>query len=371
MNFNLVRKGIVVFCLISGLEVFGLTAPNISANALFLSRNSNFHADDSSFVSPDQAPNGINLQEAELQFYADVDPYTRLSLLFSIAPEYVSDGTRISEAWGIEPEEAFAESNIVSGINFKVGKFKAAMGKHNILHSHAYPLIEAPLVNEMLLGSEGLNDSGLSAAVLVPTSWFNEFTLQYFRGQGGNSEFNSPSPGGGVGLVHWKNLVDLTDELTIELGASYANGGNKYRQSTTLTGADLTFKWRPSKGGRYHSLLWTTEFLSRNQSQQETPNEVGTGFASLLQYQLAERWSAIYRYDNLEIKETFDPAGLPNDKWERHSVALAYAPSEFSVYKVEYDQRHGGPTNSKNENTEKSIFLQANFTIGAHPSHSY
>ncbi len=371
MNLNLVRKSLIVISLIVGVEVFGLSTPNISANALFLSRNSNFHKDDVNPSAPDEAPNGINLQEAELQFYSEVDPYTRLSLLLSIAPEYTSDGTSVSEEWGVEPEEAFAESNILSGINFKVGKFKAAMGKHNLLHTHAYPLVEGPLANDMLLGSEGLNDAGLSAAILVPTSWFNEFTFQYLRGKGENSEFNSPSPGGGVGLVHWKNLFDLTEELTFEFGGSYAKGGNSYRQSTSLTGADLTFKWRPTKGGRYQSFLWATEFLSRTQLQEGLPNEMGAGFTTLLQYQLAERWSVAYRFDNLEIKETFDPTSLPNDTWERHSVALAYAPSEFSVYKVEYDQRRGGPANSDGESTEKSIFLQANFTIGAHPAHAY
>ncbi len=73
----------------------------------------------------------------------------------------------------------------------------------------------------------------------------------------------------------------------------------------------------------------------------------------------------------LVVKDTFDTANLPNDTWERHTLALAYSPSEFSSYKLEYDQRRGGTVSSTNDNVEKSIFLQANFTIGAHPAHSY
>ena len=371
MHFRFFYIFIFVFVSALSIETFGLTTPSTSANALFLYRNSNFHKDDVNAAALDSSPNGFDVQEAELQFYSDVDPYTRLSLLLSIAPKYTSDGTTVSQEWGIEPEEAFAESNVVSDVTFKIGKFKAAIGKHNTLHTHAYPLIEPPLANTKLLGDEGLNDSGVSAAVLVPTSWFNELTFQYIRGKGENEEFNSPSPGGGVAIAHWKNLFDVSDDLTMEVGASYANGGNSFRQTTSLAGADLTFKWRPAMGGRYQSLLWATEYLSRNQRQTGVTDERGSGIATWIQYQFAERWSGIYRFDNLVVKDTFDPTNLPNDTWERHSVAISYAPSEFSSYKLEFNQRHGGPLNSSNDSTEKTIFLQANFTIGAHPAHSY
>lgn len=371
MHLRFLAFAVFMASLLSYAEAFCLTTPNISANALFLYRNSNFHKEDADPTNLDQTPNGLNVQEAELQIYSDVDPYTRLSLLFSIAPSYESDGTTIEESWGIEPEEAFFESNVVPDVSFKVGKFKAFMGKQNMLHSHAYPFVEAPLANTKLLGDEGLNDVGLSAAILIPAPWFTEFTLQYLRGKGENEEFNSPTPSDGVGLIHWKNLLDLTEDLTLEVGASYAQGGNSYRKTTSLTGADLTLKWRPSEGGRYKSLTWATEYLGRTQSQEGVDPEKGNGVATWLQYQFAERWSALYRYDTLVMKDTFDPVNLPNDTWRRHSVALVYAPSEFSSYKLEADQRTGGPANANGETTEKTIFVQANFTIGAHPAHAY
>lgn len=363
-----------LFLSLIGLSAFAdnsLKSPNVSANALFLYRNSNFHKYDTDITNPDQERNGFNLQEAELQFYSDVDPYTRLSLLLSIHSEYETDGITAKENWTIEPEEAFAESNALPNVTFKLGKFKASMGKHNQLHTHAYPFIESPLINQKLLGDEGLNDVGASAAIFLPTPWFSELTLQYLRGEGENEQFNSPTPGDAVGLAHWKNLIDLNDDLTMEMGGSYAQGNNSFHKNTSLLGADLTFKWRPSEGGRYKSLIWSTEYLARTQSQSGVPNEKGSGFTSWLQYQFAERWAALYRYDDLVIKNTFDTTNLPNDTWTRHSLALVYMPSEFSSFKVEYDQRDGGTVNASNETTEKAMFLQANFTIGAHPAHSY
>jgi hypothetical protein len=361
-----------IFILFSSI-VFaqGLTAPNTSANALFLYQNSNFHQQNQDPAHVDQTPNGINLQEAELQFYADVDPYTRLSLLFSIHPTYETDGTTVEEKWGFEPEEAFAETNVVPLVTFKVGKFKAFMGKHNTLHSHAYPFIQAPLANELLLGDEGLNDVGASAAILLPTSWYNELTLQYLKGEGENAEFHSPTPDDGVGLVHWKNLWDLSDALTMEAGLSYAKGGNDLKKETTLSGADLTFKWRPSDGGRYKSFMWATEYLSRTQEQVGETNEYGYGLATWVQYQFAERWATLYRFDNLNVSNSYNTQDLPNKTWERHSVALVYMPSEFSSFKLEIDRRHGGTVNNKGQDTENAVFLQANFTIGSHPAHSY
>lgn len=351
-------------------SAFALNTPNVSANALFLYRNSNFHTGKTDAANLDDSPNGFDIQETELQFYADVDPYTRLNLLMSIAPEYSTDGTSVSQSFGIEPEEAFVESNVIPAFTLKFGKFKAAIGKHNLLHTHAFPFIEAPLANVALMGDEGLNDTGFSAAYLVPTNWFNEVTVQFLRGKGENDEFNSPSPGDNVAVVHWKNLFDLSEALTMETGLSYAGGKNSFERSTSLFGADLTFKWRPSEGGRYRSLLWATEYLGRTQEQDGVSREKGNGIASWVQFQFAERWAALYRFDTLKVQDSFDPAALPNDTFDRHSVAMVYNASEFSSFKLEYDQKTGGPE-VKNQDTEKTILLQANLTIGAHPAHSY
>ena len=338
-----------------------LNTPSVSANVLFLYRNSNFHKENTDIVNPDQQRNGINVREAEVQFYSDVDPYTRLSLLLSLHSNYDVNAGVVEEKWSIEPEEGFVESNAVSDVTLKVGKFKAAMGKHNLLHTHAYAFIEAPLANVNLLGDEGLSDVGVSGAILLPASWFSEVTLQYLRGEGENAEFSSPTPGDGVGLVHWKNLFDLSEDLTMELGGSYASGANALGGNTALSGADLTLKWRPADGGRYQSLLWAVEYLGREQTQPTLSNEIAHGVATWFQYQFAEQWAGLYRYDNLTAIDTST----------RNSIGAVYMPSEFSSFKFEIDQRSGGVASTTGEKTENTFYIQGNFTIGAHPAHSY
>src|SRR5947209_8479275 len=100
-----------------------LNSPKVSANALFLYRNSNFAKEETSTVR-----NGVDIQEAEVAFYSEVDPYSRLNVLLSIHPEYELDPVtnKVGEKWAIEPEEAFAELNHIPLTTIRIGKFKAA-----------------------------------------------------------------------------------------------------------------------------------------------------------------------------------------------------------------------------------------------------
>lgn len=368
----MIKRLVFVFLGIFSLESFAqglLKSPNVSANALFLYRNSNFSQED---LSTER--NGVDLQEAEIAFYSDVDPYSRLSLLLTIHPEYEVVGAKVEQSWGVEPEELFAETNHIPSTTLRIGKFKSAFGKHNMLHTHAYPFVDPPVANAALLGEEGLNDVGVSAAVLLPTGWFSEFTAQYLRGEGENSEFSSSTPGDGVGVGHWKNLWDLSDSLTGEFGLSYAMGANSIGGNTAIAGADLTFKWRPTVGGRYHSWIFAGEYLNRKLEQKgATSDEKGNGWNIWGQYQFAERWAAAARYDHLKVEgsdSVINPNALANETAKKYSTALIFTATEFSSYRLEYNQTEG-PASTKGDTVERKFYLQANFTIGAHPAHSY
>src|SRR5437868_4757338 len=73
--------------------------PDVSANFLGLATGGTLYPSTSTLLTH----NGVQLQEAELQFLADVDPYFRASALLSVAPTITGD-------FGIDPEEVYFES---------------------------------------------------------------------------------------------------------------------------------------------------------------------------------------------------------------------------------------------------------------------
>lgn len=311
--------------------------------------------------------NGLELGELELQFSGDVDPYWRLQTTLSLHSEVAVDSTttpatRTSE-YIFEPEELFAESLDLPGWTLKLGKFKAAFGRHNLFHTHAYPFIDAPITNTALLGAEGLNDVGVSLAAMLPFAWFSEVTLQALSGQGeGLDYFHSISADSLASLVHWRNLWELNDDLTWEMGLSGASGSNSAGRDTVLTGTDLTLKWRPDQE---HAVVWTTEYLYR--SYKLTTDEEATGLATWLQLQLAKRWWVGLRGEALRVSDQDAAKGelLPSEQ-NKTSVIFSFVPSEFSSIRVQLDELNvqGGPTESR-------AILQMNYALGAHPAHSY
>ncbi len=336
----------------------GSANPDISVNALMLYKNSN-RGYDSTLANR----NGASLQEAEMQFASDVDPYWRFVGTFSLGQEVNQDKQtatpRVYEAkWNLSPEEVFAESLDFSRFTIRVGKFKASVGKHNQLHTHAYPFIDAPLQNQLLLGDEGLNDIGVSVATLLPLPWYSEIVAQVFSGQAVDY-YKASTASGGVALLHLKNLWDLSDQLTAELGLSGATGNNSTGTSTNLYGLDLTFKWRQSLE---RAVIWSTEVLRRDVGASQT--EVGQGLASWLQFQPARRWWFEVRGEYLEVKNPVLATGAPFQR--KQSLVAAFDPSEFSEIRIQGDHLNDGTMPD-----EYRGLLQLNYTIGAHPAHAY
>jgi hypothetical protein len=55
---------------------------------------------------------------------------------------------------------------------------------------------------------------------------------------------------------------------------------------------------------------------------------------------------------------------------KRYTGALVFNATEFSSFRLQYEYGEG-PIGPKGETVERKYLLQANFTIGAHPSHAY
>jgi hypothetical protein len=327
--------------------------PAISVNGLFLGGYSTNPKRTSRITGLD-FQNGFNLQEAEVQFTADVDPYWKANLIVSVDHRGTVD---VEE--GYVTSEELPYNLLPENTTLKLGKFFAAFGKHNLLHTHQFPFINQPLISQAVFGDEGLKEPGAGISYLLPTRWFSEVTVQ---GMAGENEalfrLKDKTTPRGAYLAHWKNFFDLSDETTLEVGNSVLAGrnSNSGHPWSEAVGVDLTTKWRPSTE---KALIWQAEYIYFNRDRDRETSRQGGGLYSSLQYQFARRWWIQGRYDLLGIPKIDD--GMKN----RWSTLLAFVPSEFSAIRLQhsYTQDRRGPLNE--------LLLQFNFTIGSHPAHQY
>lgn len=318
--------------------------PAMSVNGLFLGSFSSEKR-----PPPTEAQSGIAIQEIEVQVLANVDPYLSANVVLSMP-----GGTNIGveEGWlALTPQPL--------GIGLRAGQLKVPFGRENMTHTHALPFVDRSLIGTAVFG-DGLDEVGVEGTWLAPLPWYLLVTGEVLNGD--NPIFNSPN---GRDLAYFgalKNVFDLDDDTTAELGASYVAGKNAASQVSQVAGAHLVFKWKPARASTTKSAVLTLEgMFSRAPTAAVSDSGADTwGFYSYAQWQLAQRWYAGGRYEYLR------PAGgLPQGM--RESAILVFAPSEFSAFRLQFNlHQPGGSVDQVFE-----AFIQANFTLGAHPAHSY
>jgi hypothetical protein len=300
--------------------------------------------------SPGGGEPSLNMQEAEFSFQAVVDPYARADFFFTAGSE------------GVELEEGYITfPTLPGGLLTKVGKMRDAFGKVNAQHPHTLPFVDRPLVTTNLTGGEeGLADSGVSVARLVPNPWlFLEATAQVYRGE--SEIFQAPTRGDLAYVGHLRAYRDFGESTNIDLGGSFAYGHNGAAASSTteLWGVDATLRWKPLRRSIY------THFLARGElvwSSREEPEAVASamGGYGYLEYQFARRFTAGVRYDNSERAE------LPGVRDEGGSFIVTFRPSEWSLVRAQYRRTTFGDAKPENE-----LLFQFLFAIGAHGAHPF
>ncbi len=296
-------------------------------------------------------PNGFQLQELELRFTSNIDAFLRGDITLAIESE---DGEFI-----IEPEEAFVETLFIPSFTLKAGKFFANFGRHNSLHAHSFPFIDAPITNTYILGDEGLNEVGLSVSYLVPTPWYFEIIGQGLSASN-DTLFGSPTNDDLAAVLFVKNLWELSDTSTLEFDLGYSNGKNSLDGTTHLYNSSLTYKWRPLEKSTSRSFSWTTEFLLSDRENSPTDKRVG-GISSWAQLQLKKQWLLQARAEHLGLPKPDD--GDIN----KYSALIGFVPSEFSMLRFQYDYIDDASQTKE----EHRLSLQLNISMGSHPAHEY
>lgn len=354
-----------------------LMNPAISANALLLGQWSSAEPEEESGSGEDghgheealgqfEAPaSGLSLQEIEVRLTGAVDSYFTGDLTVA-----VHDGE-------FEIEEGYVRTlGLPAGLQARAGKFLLPFGKHNTLHTHAWPFINAPLANMVLLGGEGLGETGAELSWLAPVPWYLELSAGAVDG---SSPLFAPSDSEELAWQgHVKNVLDLSDAITLELGGSGITGRNSNGDRTTAAGADATLKWIPVGQELTRALILQAEWI-RVLREQPGDDWRRSGAYALAQCRFMRGWWVQGRYDWLEDQDDPWPSGeaeLHDSEEEveenvllptaRASILAAYAPTEFSALRLQYDR-----TFMKDVDDEDAVALQLNVTWGAHPAHTY
>jgi len=299
--------------------------------------------------SPGGGEPSLEMHEVELTFQAIVDPFARADVFVTLGPEEVG----IEEAFMTFP-------TLPGGFLMKVGKFRDAFGKVNATHNHILPFADRPLMTQNLVGgTEGLADSGISLSRLFPNSFaFLEATGEVFRGD--SSIFQAEKRSDVAVVSHLRAYRDLTESTNIDLGASFARGHNDAgpSETTRLFGIDATFRYKPLRRSIYTHVLARGEATWSRRS--ELPGPAAFGAYGYLEYQFARRWTAGTRLD------LSDRALDPSIRDKAGSFLLSYAPSEFSKIRGQFRHTRLGEGQRNNE-----FLFQFLFSIGAHAAHPF
>ncbi len=333
-----------------------LSNPSIGMNALF-----------SGQIAPDiDAPYNIQFDSAEISAISVVDPYWTFWSNISFTPE------------GVDPEEIVARTDRIPGIELRVGKLRGDFGKHGLLHTHAFPFIQAPVIMGNTIGEEGFKDSGLEASWLTPLPWYSELTAGIFKAMDVTEEnpldFGSTRHGNIPYLAHFKNQFDLDESTTLELGQSFLQGRGADGHRHAVFGADLTVRNVPLRRSNSRGWILQGEYIQKGAFAGGDYFKEQRGWYASLKYRLSQRWWVGVRGER--SRDCFtdvlaDPSGDPiAGKVSRASANIAWGPSEFSFVRLEYSVTQGDD-GSGFKPTDHRLMVQMSTTIGYHPAHAY
>src|SRR4029453_13530572 len=374
----------------SAAPASGISAFNPAISAVLQGAYANLSQDPNKYAIAGFVPSGdiapakrsFSLAESELSLSANVDDKVYGNLIFSLSPE---NTVEVEEAYGLFTAMPY-------GIAPKFGRFLSSIGYLNDQHQHVWDFYDAPLVYQAFLGGQYQNN-GLQVKWIAPTDEFLEFGAEVGSGESfpGNSR-NKNGVGDGIAYVHVGGDVGASNSW--RAGLSYLQDPPKDRNygqtdfagndaQLSFTGrskvaiADAVWKWAPNGNARERNFKLQGEFFWRRESGDLTYDADGAlgltqtgayrsdqnGFYVQGVYQFMPNWRVGARYDWLNPGSVdYGPNGayLANGSFnpQRTAIMLDWTPSEFSRFRVQYQQAKLRP-----DFTENKIFVQYILTL--------
>ncbi len=307
----------------------------------------------------------FQVRELELAFGAAVDPYARGDLFVHI---HEHDGE-----WHAGLCEGYITFlTLPCDLQARAGKFRSRFGKAGTLHTHSMPWPDRPDMISNYFGEPGgINEEGVEISWLVPNPW-DLFTEVSYSVQNNESPLFAGSEADDVVHVgHLKSFFELNEDVTMELGGSFAMGTNDYdhgRPYTNVGGVDLTFKYRPLGQELYQELIWQSEALGCDREESTSGEDVRSwaGYSSL-EYRFSRNWKTFARYDYSQLPKE-------DRAWEHAgSLGIDFIQSEYCYIRlgVKHSEFEGASFTDAFGDDCNEVFVQLNFGLGPHRAHTY
>ncbi len=318
---------------------------------------------------------GFNLDSAELFIFSPVDPYFDL---YANIPA-TENGTSIEEAYVVT-------TALPEGWQAKGGKFKSNFSRLDAQHPHAWDFFDIALPYRAFLGSEGLGgEKGLQVTYLPVLPVYTQIGVEVLQGENDLLFGTDAEDGPHAFTAFIKSSVDTSDASTLYFGPSVLYGktkntnilpGAEVAGTSTLYDMEAVWKWKPAVR---EALTVQGEYLLLAQSG--TATDLTTGTADALQRKQdgfyvqtiyrKNRWGVGARYDALDVfSDTLKRAGAQQNvgrPW-RETASLEFNPTEFTRIRL---QMSHDKTDTATGRTNDEAILQFNFSIGAHPAHTF
>lgn len=257
----------------------------------------------------DEARNRTLLTEGEICIQGWVYPKIKADAFITMSPAEESPA-QIEEAY-------LTYLGLGKGLNACVGKKHVPFGRTNLLHSHSWPYVNQPLVIQNLVAEESLVGQGLQATYLIPAG--DKLFAQLDAGTwsfGEEQEATEPPDvliGPGANFTNRFDTARLwtsypvTENAELELGGSYAKGTSLEQpvigvSHTTLTGADLSYRWFGEQNKR---LLLRAETFLRREDNDLGPSQAN-GYYLFGDYRWDKYTSGGLRYDWTQYPQSPD-----------------------------------------------------------------
>jgi len=314
------------------------------------------------FARKDDPATKLSVREAEVFFFAPIDP--TFDGVLGIAA-HQEGGTALFEIH----EATIGSTKLIPWSRFRVGQFFLGVGKLNSTHRHDWPFTSAPRVHREFFGEEGVDDTGIEYSILPPLPVSLDLTLGVANGwKFGHAHNAGEKPKTPTHYARLVNFVELPWNGGLQTGLNYLGRTDSQRTRTSLAGLDVTAKWRE---GKTVPLFFQGELWHRTLATTGADASKSLGFYAFPQANLFEGLDVGVRYDGYTALTLEDAVGRKVKNYvESYAPTLSWKPSEFSMFRIAYQW---DIERSKANTGVTSSFLQAQttFILGAHPAHDF